>query len=895
MSHLRSALSLALLLTSVSALPAIAAAPEACADKPCAYLDTALPPEARAKDLVSRMTLDEKAAQMQDNAPAIPRLGLKRYGWWNEVLHGVARAGHTTVYPQAIGLAATWDKSLMNDIGQAISDEGRANHNAAMARDPSGTDRYYGVNYWSPNINIFRDPRWGRGQETYGEDPYLTGQMAVGFITGIQQQTNGVFEGVATPKHFAVHSGPEPLRHGFNVPVSKFDLEDTYLPAFRAAFTEGHAYSTMCAYNATDSFPMCASPLLADRIRGDWGFKGFIVSDCDAVDDMVTGHKSEPDAAHAAAAAVKAGTDLDCGATYAALPEAVKQGLLSEAEVDTSLEQLMVARIRMGLIDGSPYDAIPASDLNAPEHRLLALRAAEEGMVLLKNGGALPLAGVKKIAVIGPNADLLQSIEGNYTGSPPDPSLPLPALRDAFGADNVAYAEGAPLTEGMRMPVPETYLKPSADSAAQGLMGQYFDNTDFSGQPAFSQVDRVINFDWYHTAPKGLKPLGFSVRWTGVITPPAPGVYQIGFRMTPPRPGQPEPNVKVWIDDKLVVSPELTGVTGAPPPTCNSGMCAQPGHPVEVTFRDTKPHSVRIDYVRATEDRASSFDWIAPSDALRAEAVAAAKASDAVVAFVGLSPDMEGEEMKVDFPGFHGGDRTNLALPEAQQQMLEAVKATGKPLIVVYMTGGEISDPWVEQNADAILQAWYPGVMGGQAVANTLTGQNNPSGRLPYTIYADISELPPFENYAMQGRTYRYFDGKVLHPFGQGMSYTTFAYAAPSLSAPSIKAGDPVTATVQVKNTGARDGEDVVELYVKRPGAAGHPALAGFTRVKLKAGERQMVTLPLDARALSQVDLNGDRKVVAGDYEISLGGGQPGYAQTVSAALSVTGEADLPK
>ncbi|HWU51061.1 MAG TPA: glycoside hydrolase family 3 C-terminal domain-containing protein [Asticcacaulis sp.] len=871
MPNLRAALSLALLLSSASALPVLAATPPACTDKPCAFMDTSLTPEARAKDLVSRMTLDEKASQMQDNAPAIPRLGLKRYGWWNEALHGVARAGHTTVYPQAIGLAATWDAGLMNDIGKAIADEGRANHNAAMARDPSGTDRYYGVNYWSPNINIFRDPRWGRGQETYGEDPYLTGQMAVGFITGIQQQTDGVYEGVATPKHFAVHSGPEPLRHGFNVPVSKFDLEDTYLPAFRAAFTEGHAYSTMCAYNATDSFPMCASPLLADRIRKDWGFKGFIVSDCDAVDDMVTGHKSEPDAAHAAAAAVKAGTDLDCGATYAALPQAVKQGLISEAEVDTSLERLMTARIRMGLIDGSLYDHIPTSDLNAPEHRLLALRAAEEGMVLLKNGGALPLTGVNKIAVIGPNADLLQSIEGNYTGSPSDPSLPLPALRDAFGAGNVLYAEGAPLTEGMRMPVPETYLKPAADSAVHGLMGQYFDNTDFSGPPAFSQVDRVINFDWYHTAPKGLKPLGFSVRWTGVITPPAPGLYTLDFRGRSVGADKMA-NVHIWIDGKLLADDAS-----------------------QLTFADTQPHTVRIDYVRAKEDRASSFDWIAPSDALRAEAVAAAKAGDTVVALVGLSPDLEGEEMKVDYPGFHGGDRTNLALPQAQQQMLEAVKATGKPLIVVYMTGGEISDPWVEQNADAILQAWYPGVMGGQAIANTLTGQNNPSGRLPYTLYADISELPPFEDYGMQGRTYRYFDGKVLHPFGQGLSYTSFAYSSPSLSAPSIKAGDSVTTSVQVSNTGARDGEEVVELYVKRPGAAGHPALAGFTRVRLTAGESRTVTLPLDARALSQVDQNGDRKVVAGDYEISLGGGQPGYAQTVSAVLTITGEADLPK
>ena len=343
------------------------------------------------------------------------------------------------------------------------------------------------------------------------------------------------------------------------------------------------------------------------------------------------------------------------------------------------------------------------------------------------------------------------------------------------------------------------------------------------------------------------------------------------------------------------MSPELTGVTAAPPPGCNSGMCAQPGHPVEVTFSDASPHKVRIDYVRAAEDRASSFDWIAPSPVLRAQAVAAAKASDAVVAFVGLSPDLEGEEMKVDYPGFNGGDRTSLALPEAQQEMLEAVKAAGKPLIVVYMTGGEISDPWVDAHADAVLQAWYPGVMGGQAIADTLSGKNNPSGRLPYTVYADVGELPPFEDYAMRGRTYRYFDGKVLHPFGQGLSYTSFAYADPALSSAAVKAGDALNASVRVSNTGARDGDEVVELYVKRPGAAGRPVLAGFARVALKAGERRTVSLPLDARALSQVDKDGNRKVVAGDYEISLGGGQPGLAPGVSAALTVTGEAGLPK
>jgi beta-glucosidase len=833
---------------------------------------------------------------MQDNAPAIPRLGLPRYGWWNEVLHGVARAGNATVYPQAIGLAATWDTDLMGQIGDAIATEGRASHNAALARDPSGTDRYFGVNYWSPNINIFRDPRWGRGQETYGEDPTLTGHMAVAFIHGIQGDNPLYYKGVATPKHFVVHSGPEATRHKVNIDVSPFDLADTYTPAFRSAIVDGKADSLMCAYNAVDSFPMCGSPLLNNLLRKDWGFKGFIVSDCDAVADIYTGHKTEPDAAHASAVSVKAGTDLDCGGAYKALPDAVKQGLITESEINVSMERLMAARIRMGLIDGGQYDQIPASAINSPEHRALALRAAEEAIVLLRNAkNILPLKGAEKIAVIGPNAELLQSIEGNYTGSPVDPSLPLAALQKSFA--QVAYAPGAPLTDGMRMPVPRAFLHPAADSAEAGLKGEYFDNTNLDGAPKLTRVDPVVNFDFYRTAPEGFKPMGFSARWTGVITPPAPGTYKLGFRMQTPKQGQPMPDVKVWIDGKLVVTPELAQAAGRDQAYCGGACASPPMAPVSIDFADTQPHDIRIDYVRAVEDRASSLDWIAPDQPLIDGAVAAAKASDVVIAFVGLSPDLEGEEMAVNYPGFSGGDRTSLALPEAQRRMLQAVKATGKPLVVVYMTGGEISDPWVEQNADALVQAWYPGEAGGQAIANVLTGKTNPSGRLPYTIYQDVSQLPAFEDYSMKGRTYRYFAGPVLHPFGQGLSYTTFAYARPVLSAVSLKAGGTVTATVKVSNTGKHDGDEVVQAYLVKPKTAisARHSLAAFTRVHLKAGESKAVTIRLDARVLSQVDAKGNRSVLPGTYTVYLGGGQPGTTTTVSAKLTVTGTKTLPK
>ncbi|WP_338760956.1 glycoside hydrolase family 3 C-terminal domain-containing protein [Massilia sp. METH4] len=883
----------------MAALPlalALACAPGlATADAVPAYRDTSLSPEARAKDLVSRMSLKEKAAQMQNGAPAIERLGLQRYDWWNEVLHGVARAGRATVFPQAIGLAATWNTALMERLADAIALEGRANFNAALRRDPTGTARYFGVNYWTPNINIYRDPRWGRGQETYGEDPHLTGRLGMAFIRGIQGTDTTLYKGVATPKHFVVHSGPEPERHSFNVDVSPFDLEDTYLPAFRNAIVDAKAYSLMCAYNAVDGIPMCAHPLQNGLVRRDWGFAGFIVSDCDSVRDLVTGHKTSPDIPHAAATAVKAGTDLVCGQSYLGLPKAVAQGRISEAEIDTSLERLMAARIRMGLLDGSVYDEVPYSAINSPRHRALAQQAAEEAIVLLKNAGnTLPLAANARIALIGPNAALLQSLEGNYNGTIVQPVLPVEALRKAFGAARVAYAAGAPLIDGMRMPIPESCLRAAADGGQPGLKGEYFDNLEFAGTPKLTRIDPVINFNFEHSAPAGFEPRRFSVRWTGVLVPPKPGKYELGFRMIVPR-DRPLPNIKVWIDDELVVSPELAGIGAGNTAQCVAGNCQQRMNRIAFTFDDTRPRRVRIDYARTENDRHSAFEWVAPADALVDGAVAAAKASDVAVALVGLSPDLEGEEMKVDFPGFRGGDRLTLALPDAQRRMLEAVKATGKPLVVVYLTGGPISDPWVEANADAIVHAWYPGEGGGAAIARVLSGAVSPAGRLPYTIYRSEQDLPPFADYSMKNRTYRYFTGPVLHPFGHGLGYTTFRYGAPVLSAAQVEAGQGVKATVTVRNTGKRDSDEVVQLYLARPGDRANPVLAAFQRVHVRAGGSRTVTLDIDARALSQVDEQGRRLVRAGDYTVYAGGGQPKFVQAGEAKLRVDGEAALPK
>jgi beta-glucosidase len=446
----------------------------------------------------------------------------------------------------------------------------------------------------------------------------------------------------------------------------------------------------------------------------------------------------------------------------------------------------------------------------------------------------------------------------------------------------------------MRMPIPESYLRVAAGSEEHGLRGEYFDNLTFSGAPHMTRTDPVINFNFQHSAPAGFTPGKFSVRWTGVITPPVPGTYEVGFRMTA-RKDRPIPNIKVWIDDELVVTPELAGIDAANTAVCSAGNCEQKSNKIEFSFADTRPRRVRIEYVRSMDDRASALEWVTPKDALVDAAVAAAAGSDVVVAFVGLSPDLEGESMKVDYPGFRGGDRISLALPDAQRRMLEAVKATGKPLVVVYLTGGAISDPWVEANADALLQAWYPGEAAGTALARVLTGQASPGGRLPYTVYRSEADLPPFADYAMANRTYRYFKGPVLHPFGHGLSYTSFAYDKPALSAASIKAGQPLTATVRVRNTGGRDGDEVVQLYVAKPGDKASPVLAGFRRIHLKAGASQAVTIGLDARLLSQVDPQGVRKVRPGAYKVYLGGGQPAFAKAVTATLRVAGEAALPK
>jgi len=854
-----------------------------------AYLDPKLPVAQRVDDLVSRMTLAEKISQMQNDAAAIPRLHIAKYDWWNEALHGVARSGNATVFPQAIGLAATWDTGLMNRVADVISTEARAKYNQAQRE---GNDSiYYGLTFWSPNINIVRDPRWGRGQETYGEDPFLTGQIGSAFVRGLQGTDPRYLKVVSTAKHFAVHSGPESERHNFDAVISPHDLEDTYLPAFRELVVDAHAASVMCAYNSIDGAPACANTmLLQQHLKQDWGFSGYIVSDCAAITDVAVGHKFSTDMAHAAAASVKAGTDLSCGKEFDALNQAVAQNLIGEAEIDSAVKRLFTARFRLGMFDPAaavPYNSIPFSEVDSPAHAALSLQAAHASMVLLKNDhDTLPLnKSLHSIAVIGPNAAALPALEGNYNAIASHPVTPLAAL-EARLPGRIHYAQGSPYVEDIPVPVPETVF--GSEAGKRGLKAEFFNSAGFTGAPVFTRTDSQIDFDWNGASPaKGVSAKNFSVRWTGSLAAPAPGTIGFGFSMAHCSTCDDAESVKVWLDGKLVYDFTHTSTHGRRAPTT----------PFDLTFRDTHPHALRIEYTHSAPyfGAGITFNWKPPLDALRAQAVAAASQSDLIVAFLGLSPEIEGEEMPVHVQGFDGGDRSTIELPAVQQQLVTALAATGKPIVIVLMNGSALALQDTAQKAAAILEAWYPGQSGGTAIADTLFGENNPSGRLPLTFYASTDQLPPFNDYAMKDRTYRYFTGTPLYSFGYGLSYTRFQYTSAALSTTALPAGQPLTVTAQVKNTGARDGDETVEYYLIPSSAAAQEttpllALVGFAKVHLLKGESKTVQITIDPRQLSLVAADGSRSVKPGDYKLYVGGGQPSSGSGILLPFHIEGQ-----
>ena len=874
------------------------------------FRNPALPIPQRVDDLVSRLTLEEKVSQTIDRAAAIPRLDIPAYNWWNEGLHGIARSGFATTFPQAIGNAAAWDAPLVHRIGAVVSTEARAKYNDAIAH--GNHDRYYGLTIWSPNINIFRDPRWGRGQETYGEDPFLTATLGTAFVKGIQGDDPNYYRAIATPKHYVVHSGPESTRHKVDVDPSDHDLWDTYLPAFRATITEGKADSIMCAYNSIDHEPACANKMLLQQIlRTDWGFQGFVTSDCDAIADVSSGHHFAPTREAGSAVSLEAGTDTDCGTAYLTLKDAVSDHTLPESALDVAVKRLFTARMKLGMFDPPekvPYSSIPFSIVNSPEHAELALRAARESMVLLKNDAhILPLKaeGGQTLAVIGPLAASRIALEGNYNAIPLHPILPIDGIVSEFGAGHVIYAEGSPYTMDGAMPVPRTLLRTAADPHVEGLTGEYFRNPSFDGAPEMTRVDKEIDFDWAFANPVPSlsthpEEQSFAVRWTGTIAAPVADTYNFQLRIPFCYPCEGKVQFAIYLDGKKLdtAPPHAQAGVKLPPSGRNFGGLQQ----FSVPFADTKPHTLRIEYVQSGRIANSgiSFEWSPRHELLQDEAVAAANKADVVVAFVGLTARLEGEEMNVDIKGFSGGDRTDIVLPDVQQQLLEAVAKTGKPMVVVLLNGSALAVNWAQQNAKAILEAWYPGQAGGEAIADTLSGKNNPAGRLPVTFYTSVAQLPPFDDYSMANRTYRYFKGKPLFAFGDGLSYTSFDYSAVKLSSEKLQAGDTLAVEADVKNTGTLPGDEVAELYLKPPQTDVSPKLEleGFERLHLGAGETKHLVFHLDPRQLSEVDEKGVRAVVAGRYRIFLGGSQPdgdASPHVQSREFTMSGTQDIPR
>ena len=814
------------------------------------WRNPALSPEARARDLAGRMTLEEKVSQLMDQAAAIPRLGIPAYPWWNEALHGVARAGLATSFPQAIGMAATWDTSLIYREATAISDEARAKYEEVL-REGHTPQRFQGLTFWSPNVNIFRDPRWGRGQETYGEDPFLSGRLAIQFVRGLQGDDPRYLKTVSTPKHFAVHSGPEPARHTFDVEPTERDLHETYLAQFRAAVVEGGAQSVMCAYNRVDSFPACASDLLLEtELRGRWHFPGYVVSDCDAVADIYRTHKFAPSAAAAAAEALRAGTDLDCGRTYDSLVAAVHQGLVSEALVDTAVVRLFRARFELGMFDPDSlvrWAQIPFSDNDSPAHRQLALDVAHESMVLLKNaGGILPLRkDPGTVAVIGPDADQTFVLLGNYNGTPADPITPLRGIRAAVApGTRVLYAQGSDFADS----VPVLSVVPSgaftARNGQHGLDVAFWSHRTMEGEPLFTRVDSTLDQDWEEGAPRqDMDPDDFGVRWTATFRAPATGTYRLGLIGTV--------KYALYLDDSLILRSVFPMRNDEPP---------RPFFPTTASVRLEAGHDYRLRVTGQESYGVAGLQllWAQPAEALEADAVSAARQADVVVLCLGITPRLEGEEMRgFHTDGFAGGDRTSLDLPATQEHLLEEIAAIGKPTVLVLLNGSALAVTWAQAHVPGILEAWYPGQAGGTAVADVLFGDYNPGGRLPVTFYRSTSDLPPFEDYRMAGRTYRYFDGTPLYPFGYGLSYTTFAYSGLTASAGTLRPRDTLLVSVNVKNTGSRAGEEVVQLYVRHVGSAVPRAkrdLRGFQRVALLPGEQRTVRFRLPASALAYWD-----------------------------------------
>jgi len=838
------------------------------------YLDTSFSFEDRAEDLVSRMTLDEKVAQMLNEAKSIERLGIKEYNWMNECLHGVANMrDYVTVFPQSIGIGASWDTETMLKVSTAISDEARAMHHNGYRSAEGGN--IGGLTYWSPNINLFRDPRWGRGQESYGEDPYHIGQMAIPFIKGLQGDNDKYLKLVSTAKHYLVHSGPEPLRHEFDAKASKRDFWETYIPHFLTAVQEAQVYSVMCAYNRYEGESCCGSDYLMNQLlRDQFGFEGYIVSDCGSVRDIYEGHKIVKSSPEAAALAVKSGVDLNCAAAgiwpYKDLQEAVKKGLITEAQIDTAVTRLMLARMKLGMFDDPelvPYSKISSDVIDSQKHKDIALNIAQKSLVLLKNdNNTLPLSkDVKKVAVIGPNAFNETVLLGNYHGIPSNPTSVYTGIKKALPNVEIIYSKGCNYVndDALKSGLPTTTLFTDKALTSRGLIVEYFNNLEFSGESVVRDIDKKVFLTSEFGIPykeEGIVSKNFSVRWSGYFESPETTSYQfVAGGVENGTISKINKNYKFFIDDKIIID----------------GIKGDTSDYVELEAGI--PHSFKIELVVDNDEFDFEMYWRVNTGGIEKNSIKAAKEADVVIMTMGISTELEGEELNVKLDGFAGGDRTTIELPKVQQELIKKVKAVGKPVILVLMGGSAFALPEEDKICDAIIQAWYPGQEGGTAVANTIFGDYNPGGKLPLTFYKSTEDLSDYYSYDMENRTYRFFKGEPLYKFGHGLSYTRFGYSN-LLIKDSIKLGEPLQISIDVKNTGEIDGDEVVQVYVKDIEASVRvpiQSLQGFKRVHLKAGETRTISFTLKAKQLALLTDDYQWTVESGVFNIAVGGRQP--------------------
>ncbi|MCU7552286.1 glycoside hydrolase family 3 C-terminal domain-containing protein [Chitinophagaceae bacterium LB-8] len=826
------------------------------------YQNPKLSSEARAKDLISRLTLQEKASLMQDQSPAIPRLGIKKFNWWSEALHGLANNNDVTVFPEPIGMAASFDDTLVYKIFNAVSDETRAKYNEAKQKGQENR-RFLSLSVWTPNINIFRDPRWGRGQETYGEDPYLTSRMGVSVVKGLQGPADAKYRKLlACAKHYAVHSGPEWSRHELNLNnVNPRDLWETYLPAFKALVTKADVRQVMCAYQRLDDEPCCGnSRLLQTILRDNWGFKYLVVSDCSAITDFYTSHKVSSDAVHAAAKGALAGTDVECvwqGYAFEKLPEAVERGLISEQEINKHLMRVLVSRFDLGEMDDDalvPWSKIPMSIVNNEEHRKLALDMSRETMTLLQNkNNILPFnKSTTEIAVIGPNADNEPMLWGNYNGKPKRTITILSGIKSKLPANNVVYDKACDLVENK---VTQSYFSKTIIDGKKGFKAAYWNNRELKGDVvATDQITNPLKLTTAgdHEFASGVKLVDFSSKYETEFE--APETEEIVFKCGATG------YFELLINDASIAS-------------YNNWRTLPSRIPYKV--ERGKKYKIEIRYAQLNNWQANlEFDFGKEVDIDFSGLINKLKGVEVVVFVGGLSTLLEGEEMPVSYPGFKGGDRTDIQLPEVQRNCLKALKAAGKKVIFVNCSGSAMGLVPETENCVAILQAWYGGESGGQAVADVLFGDYNPSGKLPVTFYKDTTQLPGFEDYTMKGRTYRYLSSDPLFPFGYGLSYTSFSIGNAQLSKAKIKNDENIHLTIPVSNTGKRDGVEVVQVYVHKMNDNDGPlkTLRTFQKVKVAAGKTSQVVIHLPNTAFEFFDrASGKMAVAPGEYELWYG------------------------